>query len=146
MTAAPVRLVPESGKYIRFGFDKLADEVPDLFYSARVRVRESRCIGTTSLSGLLRIALHELMCMYGTRAERHVLFVAAIDFQRVVDLTLFYSAACVRVRASRRVARSLSVFLRGYCIADSYGDVADKRLEVDLYDSFSILCFGFGLM
>ena len=65
--------MPEPGKYIRFCFDKLADEVPNFVLSA----------------------------------------------------------ACVRVRASRRVGAFPFCFLARLSIwADAYGDVADQRLEV----------------
>ena len=51
--------------------------------------------GTTFLSGLLRF--YYIADSYGARAERHVLFVAATDFQCVVDCMFISDMSVCRV-------------------------------------------------
>ena len=90
--------------------------------------------GTTFLSGLLRSFC--IADLYGARAERHVVFVAAIDFQCVVDLLSISDTSACRVFGGtvRSSARKL-----GRC--DNPSQIWRLFFVIDALSRWPVVCW-----
>ena len=100
-------------------FGQLADKVPNLFDSVRVRVRASRCIWHALLSVLLQS--YYIADSYGTRAERHLS--QRSTSRELSTFRLFCQRLVYVFQQAGAQALLFSLLLRFHDMVDAYGEV-----------------------